>query len=115
MILLGQPGINSMSQDINQLIALHIRILAECLLVFFVMPRVWAETKINDDLRILRYIIFYAMIMYIGIGLAIIHMNFCNIVGCTSITITGKVSIIQAFAFLNINIVLWLIYYQKYK
>lgn len=104
-----------MNFEMSQLVAIHIRIIAECVLLFFVMPRVWAETKVGDGLRRLRFFIFWAMILYVVIGLALIHMNFCNIVGCTSISITGKVAIIQAFAFLNINVILWLIYHQKYK
>jgi hypothetical protein len=99
----------------TQLIALGIRIVAELIMVFLVIPRVWRESRIKDGLFNLRLLILWAIICYFSIGLALIHMNFCNVTGCTSINATGKVAIIQAFAFLNVNFVLYMIYHQKYK
>lgn len=97
-----------------QITALFIRLIAFVILLYGVFPRLWHETRVDDDLKILRLIIFWGIVAFGIISVLLIHMNFCNIFDCISISITGAVSVVQAILVLNISIVLYLIYHQKY-
>lgn len=91
------------------------RLAGVVILLSFVFPRLLNETKINDDIKKLRYFIFFGMVWYFVINLILLQINFCNIFNCWNINATHKTAVIQALAILNINFILALIYHQKYK
>lgn len=101
--------------DTNQIISLLFRIISLVVLIFGVFPRAWKEIKVKDGIKKLRWFIFWGIAAFFIVDLSLTHMNFCNLMDCWSIGITGKTGVIQAFGFLNVSLVLLLIYHQKYK
>ncbi len=104
-----------MSLELQTYISVFIRFIASMILVFFVLPKVWEETKVGNGLGRLRRIIFLGFIVFLGVNIFVMGANFSRAIHLVDETGTvGIISIINSLGQLILSFVLYIIYNEDY-
>ena len=98
-----------------QLWSLALRLLGLHIMVIGVLPKVLAETKVRDGIKKLRILIFWGFLMCFAEAAALFYLRFCMVFDCVSNGLNVRLSFLEALFFLNISVVWYLIYHEKYK
>lgn len=94
--------------------AIVIRIVSILIMLFLVIPRMYAEIQKTDDIRFLRVSLFILGILLTFIPLGSLFINFCVLAdSCNQIQYIDDTAFFNSTNQLIIAIVLFLIYHRR--
>lgn len=96
-------------------ISLFLRFISTIIMVFFVLPKVWEETKVGNGLGKLRKKIFMGFIIFLGINIFIMGTNLAREIQLIPYDTTVYfISLVNSMGQLVISIIFYVIYHDDY-